>query len=115
MTASQLLKIKEYQREYFTLFGEKLIIDIVEMQGVDPVYNEQVIEQALLDCVQNAKADINVILDKKVRLHAAGYYKERQAIIKFSKIVITNKLSVTQAAMLVNRDRSCLYHYAGKR
>ena len=115
MTATQLLKIKEYQREYFTLFGEKLIIDIVEMQDVDPVYDQQVIEQLLNDCIEHTGADINVIKNRNIRLNAVANGKERRAIVRFSRTVLTNNLRISEAAKLVNRDRSCLYHYAGKR
>ncbi len=115
MTAVQLLKIKEYQREYFTLFGEKLIVDFVEMQDVDPLYDQQVLEHLLEECLEFAKADINIIKDRNVRLNAVVNGKERRAIVRFSRTVVKNNLRVSEAARLINRDRSCLYHYAGKR
>jgi hypothetical protein len=55
------------------------------------------------------------IRQKSKRLQVGAYTKERLAVREFCKIVVHLKGNINEAARLINRDRSVIYHYAGMR
>ena len=121
MTPEQFRKIKDFQREYKKLYGEKLYIDWPYMQGVPKSaylrrYGPDVPlvdpERILKHCIRKHKANLNLIRDRSTRIHMHGNTKERLALIEYSKRVLSSRCNATEAANLVNRDRSVLYHYA---
>ena len=113
--------IKEYQRDFAERFGKRLEIDWRSMKCfkkssityrhtkegdyIDP-------EQVLMDCVTKYGASLDKIKDRKTRIHAAGNRRERKAVEEFSKAVIESRINVKEAATLINRDRTMIYHFA---
>ena len=126
MTAKELMKVKQYQREFQELFNKPLEIDFITMNGVevtgmeevdaDIVAKQEVDLQKLLDnCVTKYEADLDKIKERRKRLQVNAFTKERAAVREFSKLVVYLKANVNEAAKLINRDRSVIYHYAGMR
>jgi len=124
MNSTQLLTIKEYQRDFEEKYNIKLHIDWIAMKGMPSSYNRfyncrnsyrnyyldpQVI---LEECVKEFGANLGRIKDRKVRLHNKGNIKERMAVEAYSRKVIDGKVNLKTAAKLINRDRTMLYHYA---
>lgn len=121
MNQEQFRKIKDFQREYKRLYGEMLYIDWPYMKGVPkrafirryspniPIVDP---EKILNKCVRKYKASLDIIRDRTTRIHMHGHTKERLAIIEYSKTVLNSRCNATEAANLINRDRSVLYHYA---
>lgn len=121
MDAEQVSKIKEYQRDFEERFSKRLEIDWDTMKGprkcsitfrhfkeqdfIDP-------EQVLLECITKYGASLDKIKDRKTRIHAAGNRRERKAVEEFSKAVIESRINVKEAATLINRDRTMIYHFA---
>jgi hypothetical protein len=117
----EVSKIKEYQRDFEERFGKRLEIDWDTMKGartrsityryareedfIDP-------EQVLMECVTKYGASLDKIKDRKTRIHAAGNRRERKAVEEFSKAVIESRINVKEAATLINRDRTMIYHFA---
>ena len=118
--SSQLLTIKEYQRDFEDKYGMKLHIDWVAMKGMPASYsrsytNYYLDPQVILDeCVKEFGANIDRIKDRKVRLHNNGNVKERMAVEAYSRRAIDGNVNLKAAAQLINRDRTMLYHYAMK-
>jgi len=124
MDSVELTKIKEYQREFLALYDKKLHIDWMAMKGL-PRYERGIIvrgeddrrpldpQQLLDECVTKHKADINIIRDRKHRLQYSEYDKEKKAVMEYSSLILYNKINIRKAAKLINRDRTCLYHYSG--
>lgn len=126
MTAIELMKVKEYQRDFQEKFNKRLEIDFITMKGVevtgmdevdtDIVAKQEVDLKRLLDtCVTKYEADIDKIKERRKRLQVGAFTKERAAVREFSKLVIYLKANIGEAARLINRDRSVIYHYAGLR
>lgn len=127
MTAIELMKIKQYQREYKKLFDKPLQVDFASMKGVVSVetsgLNLSVMNRAevadldkiLDDCAKKHGADIEKIKGRKRRLQVGAFTKERLAVREFCKIVVHLRGNINEAARLINRDRSVIYHYAGMR
>lgn len=117
MTAAELAKVKEYQRDFFNSFNKKLEIDWRLMNGVykkgakinTPI--EKSLEEIFEECVSKYKADIKVIRDKKYRIHKSNRCAERKALVEFSNIVLNEGYSVTRAAKIINKDRGCVYNF----
>lgn len=121
MTPQQFKKVKEYQREYKKLYGKKLYIDWPYMKDVPkrpllrryspniPIVDP---EKILKKCVRKYKADLQIIKDRSTRIHMHGHTKERLAMVEYCKTVLNNRCNATEAANLINRHRSVLYHYA---
>ena len=121
MDAGQVSKIKEYQRDFEERFGKRLEIDwdamkdvkirsitfrhFKENEYIDP-------EQVLMECITKYGASLDKIKDRKTRIHAAGNRRERKAVEEFSKAVIESRINVKEAATLINRDRTMIYHFA---
>jgi hypothetical protein len=121
MDTEQVSKIKEYQRDFEERFGKRLEIDWDSMKGVrvrsityryakeddfiDP-------EQVLMECIHKYGASLDKIRDRKTRIHAAGSRRERKAVEEFSKAVIESRINIKEAATLINRDRTMIYHFA---
>jgi hypothetical protein len=121
MDTEQVSKIKEYQRDFEERFGKRLEIDWDSMKGVrvrsityryakeddfiDP-------EQVLMECINKYGASLDKIRDRKTRIHAAGSRRERKAVEEFSKAVIESRINIKEAATLINRDRTMIYHFA---
>ena len=121
MDTEQVSKIKEYQRDFEERFGKRLEIDWDSMKGVrvrsityryakeddfiDP-------EQVLMECIKKYGANLDKIRDRKTRIHAAGSRRERKAVEEFSKAVIESRINIKEAATLINRDRTMIYHFA---
>jgi hypothetical protein len=124
MDSVELTKIKEYQREFLALYDKKLHIDWMAMKGL-PRYERGIIvrseedkrpldpQDLLNECLKKHKADINIIKDRKNRLQFGALHKEKRAVMEYSSLILYNKLNVREAAKLINRDRTCLYHYSG--
>jgi len=118
--SSQLLTIKEYQRDFEEKYNVKLHIDWVAMKGMSASYNRSynnyyLDPQAILDeCIKEFGADIKKIRDRKARLHNNGNVKERMAVEAYSRRAIDGNVNLKAAAELINRDRTMLYHYAMK-
>ncbi len=129
MTSTELMVIKRYQREFNEAFNKPLVIDWGAMNGTNTKRvrlaksnlspkneivddeNSVTLEEALQICVKRHGADLSKITDRSARLHKAGYCNERLALIDFAKLVFSNSVNRIEAAKLVNRDRSVLYHY----
>jgi hypothetical protein len=130
MTARELMKVKHYQREFKTIFNKRLEIDFMSMKGIPGIPTVPVEEidienlpnrmavdlnKLLDDCVQKYGASLERIRQRSKRLQVGAYTKERLAVREFCKIVIHLKGNINEAARLINRDRSVIYHYAGTR
>jgi len=116
MKLTELGKIKEYQRDFYELFDRKLEIDWLRMKGLidyprEDVVSNQSLEELFNDCVSKHGADANKLRAKKLRVSHSDYEKERRVLIDFSKAVISRRLNTRKAALLINRDRSVLYHF----
>jgi hypothetical protein len=127
MSVQELIKIKQYQREFQELFNKRLEIDFITMKGIDvteideidlenlPNRNTVNLDNLLNECVEKHGADMEKIRQKSKRLQVGAYTKERLAVREFCKIVVHLKGNINEAARLINRDRSVIYHYAGMR
>jgi hypothetical protein len=127
MSVQELIKIKQYQREFQELFNKRLEIDFITMKGIDvteideidlenlPNRNTVNLDNLLSECVEKHGANIDKIRQKSKRLQVGAYTKERLAVREFCKIVVHLKGNINEAARLINRDRSVIYHYAGMR
>ena len=116
MKLTELGKIKEYQREFYEIFNRKLEIDWQRMKGLidyprEAVTTSQSLEDLFNDCVSRHGADVDKLRAKKLRVSHSDYEKERRVLIEFSKAVISRRLNTRKAALLINRDRSVLYHF----
>ena len=120
----QVSKIKEYQRDFEDRFGKRLEIDWNGMKGLKRrmitfrhVDEQQYVDpQQLLDeCIAKYDASIDKIRDRSTRIHAAGSRKERMALEDYCKVVIESRVNVKEAAKLINRDRTVIYHFASLR
>ncbi len=132
MDHTELLVVKRYQREFKELFNKTLEIDWNAMNGTDDTRRpflknpeiEMVVDAKIFEdskeltlgdvleiCVNRYGADIEKIRDRKSRLHRSGFSRERNAMIDYANIVFKNRINTIEAAKLVNRDRSVLYHY----
>ena len=108
MRAEELMKIKEYQREFKSLFNKKLEIDFEFMNECEELSVSKIFD----DCIERYNADVVYIHHNKL---GNSHPNELNAVKRFSTIVINKKLNVAEAAKLIKRDRSLIYHYAGKR
>lgn len=126
MSAEELMKVKQYQREFQKMFNKRLEIDFITMNDVevtgmdevdaDIVAKQEIDLQNLLDsCIAKYEADVDKIKERRKRLQMGAFSKERAAVREFSKLVIYLKANINEAARLINRDRSVIYHYAGLR
>ena len=111
MKLTELGKIKEYQRDFYEIFDRKLEIDWLRMKGLvdyprEDAVSNQSLEELFNDCVSKHGADVD-----KLRVSHSDYEKERRVLIEFSKAVISRRLNTRKAALLINRDRSVLYHF----
>jgi hypothetical protein len=122
MTPEQLFTIKKYQREFKEKFNTKLEIDWDTMNNIGTsraiieiinVPNRKAVNlQALFEeCVSKHNANAKKILDRKIRLSSHDLANERSAVEEFSKIVIKNRLSIKNAAKVLNRDRTSIYSF----
>lgn len=118
--SNQLLTIKEYQRDFEEKYNMKLQIDWVAMKGMSTRYyrgynNYYLDPKTILnECIKNFGASLKKIKDRKNRLHCNGNTKERMAVEAYSRKVIDGNVNLKEAATLINRDRTMLYHYAMK-
>lgn len=126
MNAAELMMIKRYQREFEEMFNKRLEIDFIAMNGVEVTEVEDLdlnsldstrvdLDKLLSECVEKHGADIAKIKERYKRLQVGAYTKERLAVREFCKIVIHLRGNINEAARLINRDRSVIYHYAGMR
>lgn len=124
MNVQELIKIKQYQREFQDLFNKRLEIDFISMKGIDvieidlenlPSKDVVNLNELLSNCVNKHGADMEKIKERRKRLQVGAYTKERLAVREFCKIVVHLKGNINEAARLINRDRSVIYHYAGMR
>jgi hypothetical protein len=94
-------------------------IDVTEIDEIDlenlPNRNTVNLDNLLNECVEKHGADMEKIRQKSKRLQVGAYTKERLAVREFCKIVVHLKGNINEAARLINRDRSVIYHYAGMR
>ena len=116
MKLTELGKIKEYQREFYEIFNRKLEIDFQRMKGLIDYPREdrevnQSLEELFNDCILKHGADVDKLRAKKLRVSHGDYEKERRVLIDFSKAVISRRMNTRKAALLINRDRSVLYHF----
>jgi hypothetical protein len=112
MTANQLMWIKQRQKEYFQLFGEKLNVDFSDSLVCNKT---ETVKEVFEDLKFKYNPDMNVINNKNIRLNHGNRENERNFVIEFSKKVVSCRLNIAEAARLLNKDRSNIYHYAGKR
>lgn len=127
MTVRELMIVKKYQREFKTIFNKRLEIDFITMKGIDVTEVEEIdlenlpnrttvdLNKLLDDCVTKHGANLEKIRERRKRLQVGAYTKERLAVREFCKIVVHLKGNINEAARLINRDRSVIYHYAGMR
>ena len=127
MTAIELMIIKKYQRDFQKKFDKRLEIDFISMKGIQVTEVDELnisvmnvaeavdLDKILDECVKKHGADVDKIKERGKRLQVGAYTKERLAVREFCKIVIHLKGNINQAARLINRDRSVIYHYAGMR
>jgi len=124
MTTQELMKVKEYQRDFEEKFGKKLYISWAEMKGVLPriaiaemyeepeTINEVTPEEILDEIVMKHGTTVEAIRDRSRRVNAEMKERERNALIEFSRIIVKNRIKRGYAAKLINRDRTLLYHFA---
>jgi hypothetical protein len=118
MTSKQLSVVKGYQKDYFEKFAKILEIDWLKMKGIDrslETYKDSDVpyrdlEDILNDSVKKHKANLEIIRNRK-RIDKQ-FPKERRALVEFSRTVKANRLSITAAANLINKDRTMIYHYS---
>ena len=127
MTIRELMTIKAYQRNFEETFNKRLEIDFIAMKGIDVTEIEEIdlenlpsretvnLNNLLSECVKKHGADMEKIKERRKRLQVGAYTKERLAVREFCKIVVHLKGNINEAARLINRDRSVIYHYAGMR
>lgn len=121
MTVAEMAKVKEYQRDFYEKFNKKLIIDFPGMNGspksVRIEHNENINKptlKRLFDyCVNKYNADVNLIRQREFILRKSKHQNEKLAIEDFCKLVFHYKLNLENAAEMISRDRTCVYHYAG--
>jgi hypothetical protein len=126
MNHSELSVIKRYQREFKEMFGKTLEIDWNTMNGVEEpvrktnklytptdleIDDEMTVPGILESCARRHGADLSIMCSTDLRLNGFARVKERKAMIDFANIVIKNRLNITYAAKLINRDRSCIYYF----
>lgn len=120
MDSNQLFAVKEYQRDFEEKFGTKLHVDWVAMKGMSVRYhraynNYYLNPKDILDeCIKEFGASLRKIRDRRTRLHCNGNTRERMAVEAYSRKVIDGNVNLKEAATLINRDRTMLYHYAMK-
>jgi hypothetical protein len=119
MTAVELSKVKEYQRDFYKTFKRKLEIDWQLMNDIDKNSKIEVIEipkESLEDifehCINKHNADLDVIRNRSCRVHKVNRCRERKALVEFCTIVVKERYSVSKASKLINRDRSCVYNFS---
>jgi len=110
MTKEELIKIKEYQREFKNLFNRNLEIDWELMNGVAKQIS---VKKLLYSSCKKFKADVSIIISGKKLMR--GWTNEKLALRDFANTVIKNKLNIEEAAREIKKDRSIIYYYAGKR
>lgn len=122
MTGEELYVIKKYQREFQEKFNKKLEIDWNSMKGIirfvgrmRPMEDDEIVslEIKLNEIVNRNNASLDKIKTK--RLSRRKYPNEQKAIVEFSVYVMNNGLNIEEAARLINKDRSGIYYYAGRR
>lgn len=122
MSPEQLFTIKKYQRDFKEKFNTKLEIDWNVMNNIGNtkavidilnVPNRKAVDLKALftECVTKHKASVEKIMDRKNRLNNHDLTKEKSAVEEFAKIVINNRLSIKNAAKVLNRDRTSIYSY----
>ena len=121
MDVKELSTIKQYQKQFKTLFGKRLEIDWNAMNDNSPSFGRRKkiklapiydVEEILKSCADKFGADIDKIKSRECRLHKSGNSRERRTLQEFSKIILESRINVGEAAKIVNRDRTLLYHYA---
>lgn len=115
MNSKQLGWIKQKQREYFDLFGEKLNIDFSIGLGFTRREKTVLTHTIFNELIEKYSPNLEVIRGKRLRLHHESRENERNFVEEFSIKILRGKLNVAEAAKLLNKDRSNIYHYAGKR
>jgi hypothetical protein len=125
MNATEMMKIKEYQRDFQKIFGKKLYINWPEMKGVKPrgiteeVERDEVTidltaEEILNEVVAKHNTTVEAVRDRKTRVHVEARENDRNALIEFARIIVKSHKNRNKAAQLINRDRTTLYHFAKK-
>jgi hypothetical protein len=121
MTVKELNTVKRYQREFYYLFNKRLEIDWNMMKGIvkferraNTINEDAVSLDVVLDGIIN-KNGANLDAIKSKRLTRRKYPKEQKALREFSVYVMDNRLNVEEAGKLINKDRSGIYYYAGRR
>lgn len=115
MNSKQLMWIKQRQREYFDLFGEKLNIDFSDVNGFNSREKAKLTNIIFQELISKYSPNLDVIRGKRLRLHHESRENERNFVREFSKKIMQGRLNVAEAARLLNKDRSNIYHYSNKR
>lgn len=122
MTTAELGKVKEYQRDFYSTFKKKLEIDWESMNDVDknvkiilPKKSEEDLEDIFQHCLKKHNANLDIIRNKKYRIHKVNRCRERKALEEFCTIVVKEGYSITKASKLMNKDRTCVYNFSLKK
>ena len=121
MTVGEIAKIKEYQRDFYEKFNKKLIVDFPSMNGSPKSVaveskekiNKPTLKRVFEHCVKKHNADATTIRQRDTMLRLSKHQNEKSALKDFCKLVFKYELNVENAAEMINRHRSCVYHYAG--
>jgi hypothetical protein len=114
MQIKELNFIKAKQREFETLFGKKLFVDVPKTLGIKTQrkytwISDEEMERVLNDLVCKYGADLDILRNKRIK---RDYYpNEWHALNDFIGMVIQNRWSYTKASKVINKDRSNFYHY----
>lgn len=113
MNASEILAIKNYQRDFEKRFGKKLEVDWYAMKNIKRLsFNEDIptAQQLLDEALEKFGASLDVIKNGR-RLFMSSDANERKALEYYCKKVAYYQLDYKSSAKLINRDRSIIYYY----
>ena len=112
LSAKELMWIKQRQKEYFELFSKKLNIDFsIKLKNK----SKSEVDNLFKQMVDKYNPDLDKLLNRKQKLNLIKDDNEKQFLINYSNDVISNGMHICYAASLINRDKSNIYHYAGKK
>jgi hypothetical protein len=118
MDAKQLMFIKRYQRDFKDNFGVPLVVDFPAMLGEEEVKKEYTTQiDVMKEFLDETCEKYGIVLDDVIEKYTGTIGKRdmvqrvRNVLSEFSKFVVKNKFNYMEAAKLIHRDRSLIYHY----
>lgn len=114
MDIVKLAKIKEWQREYERLFGEKLIIDFELMAQNKPVNQEEILHNKLIEFCATYDTTVDNVVNRDKRIGKTKP-RERKVLVDYSLFVFRHNFGLQLASEIIKRDRTAIYYYAYKK